>query len=41
MKNSVAALRKELAAIDVQMKHISQQHATPALRSAKGLGPVF
>lgn len=41
MKNSVAALRKELAAIDVQMKNISQQHATPALRSAKGLGPVF
>ena len=41
MKNSLAALRKELAVIDVQMKKITQLHATPALRSAKGLGPVF
>lgn len=41
MKNSLAALRKELHAIDVQMKKLTQQHATPALRSAKGLGPVF
>ncbi len=41
MKNSLAALRKELAAIDAQMKKLTQQYATPALRSAKGLGPVF
>lgn len=41
MKNSLAALRKELSAIDVQMKILMQRHVTPALRSAKGLGPVF
>lgn len=41
MKNSLAALRRELTAIDAQVKQIAQQHASPTLRSAKGLGPVF
>lgn len=41
MKGSQSALRKELAVIDARMKALTQQHATPALRSAKGLGPVF
>lgn len=38
---TVAALRRELAAIERTMKALIQEHATPALRSAKGLGPVF
>jgi len=38
---TIAALARELAAIDQSMKTLIQQHATPALRSSKGLGPVF
>ncbi|MFC3717301.1 IS110 family transposase [Luteimonas soli] len=38
---TVAALSRELAAIERTMKALIQQHATPALRSNKGLGPVF
>lgn len=38
---TIAALVRELAAIDRAMKALIQQHATPALRSSKGLGPVF
>ena len=41
MNNSLAALRKELAVIDTQMKQLARSHLTPALQSAKGLGPVF
>jgi transposase len=41
MRNSLAALRKELKTIDAHMKSITQLHATPALQSAKGLGAVF
>lgn len=38
---TIAALARELAAIERTMKALIQQHATPALRSSKGLGPVF
>lgn len=38
---TVQALGRELAAIERAMKDLVQQHATPALRSSKGLGPVF
>lgn len=38
---TIAALARELAAIDRNMQALIKQHATPALRSSKGLGPVF
>ncbi|WP_305806699.1 IS110 family transposase [Stenotrophomonas sp. YIM B06876] len=38
---TVAALGRELAAIERTMKALFQAHAFPALRSSKGLGPVF
>ena len=38
---TVAALSRELAAIERTMKALIQAHATPALRANKGLGPVF
>lgn len=38
---TVAALDRELAAIERSMKVLIREHATPALRSSKGLGPVF
>jgi transposase len=38
---TVAALSRELAVIERTMKALIQAHATPALRSNKGLGPVF
>jgi transposase len=41
MARTVAALRHELAAIDREMRALLDAHATPALRSSKGLGPIF
>ena len=38
---TIAALGRELAAIERAMKTLIQVHATPALQSSKGLGPVF
>lgn len=38
---TVAALSRELAAINRAVQGLLRQHATPALRSSKGLGPVF
>lgn len=38
---TIAALSRELTAIERTMKALIQEHATPALRSSKGLGPVF
>ena len=38
---TLTALRRELAAIDQQMQVLLEAHATPALGSCKGLGPVF
>ncbi len=40
-RRTIAALTRELAAIDRAMQALLKQHATPALRSSKGLGPVF
>jgi len=41
MRKTLAALQRELAVVDAAMKQLLQVHATPAVRSAKGLGPVF
>lgn len=38
---TIAALARELTVIEKAMKALIQEHATPALRSSKGLGPVF
>ena len=38
---TIAALARERAAIEKTMKDLIDEHATPALRSSKGLGPVF
>lgn len=36
---TTAALSRELAAIELAMKALIQEHASPALHSSKGLGP--
>lgn len=41
MARTVAALKRELAAIDLAMQALVKAYATPALRSSKGLGPIF
>jgi transposase len=41
IRRTLAALQRERAAIDVAMKELLAAHATPALRSSKGLGPIF
>ena len=38
---TISALRRELAAIDQQIRALLDTHASPALGSCKGLGPVF
>lgn len=38
---TIAALGRELAEIERTMKSLIQEHASPALRSSKGLGPIF
>ncbi|PBS12813.1 IS110 family transposase [Lysobacteraceae bacterium NML93-0792] len=38
---TTAALARELAAIEREIKALIEKHASPALRSSKGLGPVF
>lgn len=38
---TLAALVRELASIERAMKSLIQEHASPALRSGSGLGPVF
>ncbi len=38
---TIAALARELAAIDRQMRALLKAHTTPALQSSKGLGPIF
>ena len=38
---TIAALKRELAAVEAALKALIEQYATPALRSSKGLGPVF
>ncbi len=41
MKKTLAALQRELAVIDTALKRLLERHSTPALRSSKGLGPMF
>ena len=41
MKRTLAALKHERALIDVAMKALLHEHATPAIRSGKGMGPIF
>ena len=38
---TLAALKRELAAIELAIRTLLKEHATPALQSCKGLGPVF
>jgi transposase len=38
---TVAALTRELAAIDQAIKVLLHAHASPAIQSAKGMGPIF
>lgn len=38
---TIAAVKRELAAVDAAIHALLKQHATPAMRSRKGLGPVF
>lgn len=38
---TVAALMRELAAIDRAMRALLKAHTTPALQSTKGMGPIF
>lgn len=39
--HTVAAILRELATVDRAMYALIEQHASPALRSSKGLGPMF
>ena len=41
MARTITALVRELAAIDQAMQALLKVHATPALRSSKGMGPIF
>jgi transposase len=38
---TIAAVKRELAAVDAAIHALIKQHATPAMHSCKGLGPVF
>lgn len=38
---TIAALKRELKAVEQAIHRLIKQHATPAARSSKGLGPVF
>lgn len=38
---TIAAVKRELAAVDAAIHALIKQHATPAMYSRKGLGPVF
>ena len=41
VKKTIAALRREQTSIDRTLKQLLQTHATQAIRSSKGLGPIF
>jgi transposase len=41
IKLTLAALRRERAVIDAAMKKLLAAHATPAMGSGKGMGPMF
>ena len=38
---TIAAVQRELKAVDAAIRILIKQHATPAMRSRKGLGPIF
>jgi transposase len=38
---TIAAVKRELAAVNAAIHALIEQHATPAMHSRKGLGPVF
>lgn len=38
---TIAAMKRELAAIDREMQALLKTHVTRALRSSKGMGPIF
>jgi transposase len=41
VRKTLAMLLREQTAVDTAIKALLQEHATPALRSSKGLGPMF
>lgn len=41
MARTIAALTREIAAIDHEIRALIKAHATPALQSSKGMGPIF
>jgi len=41
MKKTLEALKQERVQIDAAMKGLLDAHATPAIRSGKGMGPIF
>jgi transposase len=41
MKKTLAALQREQRLIDATLKRLLERHATPALRSSKGMGAMF
>jgi len=41
VKKTLTALQREQTLVDTAMKQVLQAHATPAMRSSKGLGPMF
>lgn len=41
VRRTLAALQREQLAVDKAMRALLEQHATPALHSSKGLGPMF
>ena len=41
IKKTLIALQREQTLVDAAMKQLLQAHATPAMRSSKGLGPMF
>lgn len=41
VRRTLAALQREQLAVDKAMKALLEEHTTPALRSSKGLGPMF
>lgn len=41
MARTIAAIKRELATIDDAIAELIKAHGTPAIRSCKGLGPIF
>lgn len=41
MKKTLCSIKRERTAIDATLKQLLAEHATPAIRSGKGMGPMF